>query len=83
MAELDASIKEKIINDVKQHLGIDKDPVSVEYVEAMDMVTLKFSDADSTTTEETEINGHLAVIEKAGDEIVEVAYMGVIDLLNS
>ena len=82
MPELDKSVEEEIIKQVKEFLGLTNNPISVEYVEAMDMVTLKFSDKDINKTEDVEIGGHLAVVEKNDDEIVEVAYMGVSNLLN-
>ncbi len=70
-------IKEKIISLVKEEFGLNEHPIDVEYVQEMDMLVIHFSNDEADSTQEAAIGDYPIVIEKKGDRIVSVDFMGV------
>ncbi len=70
-------IQEKIISLVKQEFGLNENPVAVEYVKEMDMLAIQFSNDEADSTEDAAIGDYLVVVEKKGDKIISVDFMGV------
>ncbi len=70
-------IQEKIISLVKQEFSLNENPVAVEYVQEMDMLAIQFSNDEADSTEDAAIGDYPIIIEKKGDKIVSVDFMGV------
>ena len=81
MTDIPEDLQKDIISKVKAELGLSSDPISVEFVEAMDLLDIQFADGEPDSTEDLTIGDNLAVVERKGDQILSVSFMGISSLL--
>ena len=77
MSEVSPEVINEIIGKVKAEFGIDKDPISNEFVAEMDMLSIVFNEGEGSEQEEGNVGDLIVVVSKDNGVIVAVDVMGV------